>query len=87
MFHTMCSAMPSYLIVYQKPFRILISDWTVGLEGEYRLIFTDYLDNVSTEYQDPNSFGDPNAAALADRGPRNRTNGQDGWQSTWQPLQ
>ncbi len=44
-------------------------DWAVGLEGGYRLIFTDYLDDVSTEYQDPNFFEDPNAAALADRGP------------------
>ena len=44
-------------------------DWAVGLEGGYRLIFTDYLDDVSTIYQDPNFFEDPNAAALADRGP------------------
>ena len=39
------------------------------LEGGYRFTFTDYLDDVSTVYQDPNSFTDPIARALADRRP------------------
>ena len=43
--------------------------WQVGLEMSYRFSFTDYLDDVSTNYRDPNSFSDPVAAALADRRP------------------
>ncbi len=39
------------------------------LEGGYRLTFTDYLDDVSTVYQDQSLFTDPVAAALADRSP------------------
>lgn len=41
----------------------------VSLEGGWRFSFTDYLDDVSTVYLDPNSFSDPLALALADRGP------------------
>ena len=39
------------------------------LEGGYRFTFTDYLDDVSTVYQDPNSFTDPIRLALHDRRP------------------
>lgn len=39
------------------------------LEAGYRKTFTDYLDDVSNRYVDNNSFDDPIAAALADRGP------------------
>ncbi|MBL3655368.1 DUF6089 family protein [Fulvivirga sediminis] len=40
----------------------------LGLEGGYRLTFTDYLDDVSTVYKDHNSFGeDYLAQAMADR--------------------
>ena len=35
----------------------------------YRFTFTDYLDDVSTVYIDPNSFTDPIARELADRRP------------------
>jgi hypothetical protein len=41
--------------------------FNVALEGGYRITFTDYLDDVSTVYRDPNSFTDPIARALADR--------------------
>lgn len=41
----------------------------IVLEGGYRFTFTDYLDDVSTVYQDPNSFTDEIARALADRRP------------------
>jgi hypothetical protein len=41
----------------------------VSLEMGYRLTFSDYLDDVSTEYIDNNSFTDPVAKALADRRP------------------
>jgi len=43
--------------------------WQVGLEISYRFSFTDYLDDVSTNYRDPLSFSNPIAAALADRRP------------------
>jgi hypothetical protein len=39
----------------------------VGLEVSYRKVFTDYIDDVSTVYKDPNSFTDPTAKALANR--------------------
>jgi len=42
---------------------------SVSLEGGYRKVFTDYLDDVSTVHKDPASFSDPVAAALADRRP------------------
>ena len=41
--------------------------FNVVLEGGYRLTFTDYLDDVSTVYQDQSLFTDPIASALADR--------------------
>jgi hypothetical protein len=41
--------------------------FNVALEGGYRFAFTDYLDDVSTFYKDPNTFSDPIARALADR--------------------
>lgn len=41
----------------------------VAIEGGWRLTFTDYLDDVSTEHSDPASFSDPIAAALSDRRP------------------
>jgi len=43
--------------------------WQIGLEMSYRFSFTDYLDDVSTNYRDPLSFSNPIAAALADRRP------------------
>ncbi len=45
------------------------SQWEVGFEMKYRFTFTDYLDDVSTDYRDPASFPDPIATALADRRP------------------
>ncbi len=44
--------------------------WQLALELSYRLTFTDYLDDVSTLYRDPASFGNSLAAALADRRPQ-----------------
>jgi Domain of unknown function (DUF6089) len=45
--------------------------FNISIEGGWRKTFTDYLDDVSTVYIDPNSFGDrPDpalAVALADR--------------------
>ena len=40
-----------------------------AVEGGLRYTFTDYLDDVSTQYLDNASFSDPNAQALADIGP------------------
>ncbi|ELR70623.1 hypothetical protein C900_03604 [Fulvivirga imtechensis AK7] len=39
----------------------------IGLEGGYRLTFTDYLDDVSTVYQLHSSIEDPLVQAMADR--------------------
>jgi len=50
--------------------KFMISPYfNIVLEGGYRLTFTDYLDDVSTVYQDQSLFTDPIAAALADRSP------------------
>lgn len=43
--------------------------FNLAVEGGYRKMFTDYLDDVSTVHVDPSSFADPIAAALADRRP------------------
>ena len=43
--------------------------FNVVVEGGWRKIFTDYLDDVSTVHQNPSSFTDPIAAALSDRRP------------------
>ncbi len=40
-----------------------------AIEGLYRITFTDYLDDVSTNYIDQSSFSDPLASSLADRRP------------------
>jgi len=39
------------------------------IEGGYRMVFTDYLDDVSTLHLGPAAFSDPIAAALSDRRP------------------
>lgn len=39
------------------------------IEGGYRKVFTDYLDDVSTAHLGPAAFTDPIAAALSDRRP------------------
>lgn len=39
----------------------------ISIEAGWRILFTDYLDDVSTVYLNPNSFSDPIAKALADR--------------------
>lgn len=39
------------------------------IEGGYRVVFTDYLDDVSTTHLGPAAFSDPIAAALSDRRP------------------
>ena len=41
--------------------------FNIAVEGCWRLMFTDYLDDVSTVYPDPASFSDPTAAALSMR--------------------
>ncbi|MBI2968336.1 MAG: hypothetical protein HYY40_11075 [Bacteroidetes bacterium] len=42
-------------------------NYRVGLELNYRLTFTDYLDDASTTYPDPAIFTDPVAAELSNR--------------------
>jgi hypothetical protein len=42
-------------------------NWGVGFEYGARYAMTDYIDDVSTTYVDPNLFDDPVAQALADR--------------------
>ncbi|MBN8578210.1 MAG: outer membrane beta-barrel protein [Cytophagales bacterium] len=44
-------------------------NFNVALEGGFRKVFTDYLDDVSTVYLDNSSFTNPIAQALADRRP------------------
>ncbi len=44
-------------------------NFNVALEGGYRKIFTDYLDDVSTIHLGPAASSDPIAAALSDRRP------------------
>jgi len=39
----------------------------ISLEFGYRITTTDYLDDVSTVYQDPSTFDDPICRALHDR--------------------
>ncbi len=41
------------------------TQWRIGLEATYNMVFSDYIDDVSTVYADPNSFGDPVAAYLS----------------------
>jgi len=44
-------------------------NFNVAIEGGYRKLFTDYLDDVSTVHLGPAAFSDPIAAALSDRRP------------------
>jgi hypothetical protein len=44
-----------------------LSQINISIEAGWRVLFTDYLDDVSTVYLDNNSFTDPIAKALADR--------------------
>ena len=47
-------------------FRVgLGAQWRIGLEATYNMVFSDYVDDVSTVYADPNSFSDPTAAFLS----------------------
>ena len=39
----------------------------ITIDGGYRFVLSDYLDDVSSEYPDPDSFTDPIARALSDR--------------------
>ena len=39
----------------------------IGFEYNWRICFTDYLDDVSTKYADPSKLGSPLAVALANR--------------------
>lgn len=41
--------------------------WDFSAEYGYRITFTDYLDDASTDYKDPDSFTDPLARELSDR--------------------
>jgi len=44
-------------------FRVGIgAQWRIGLEASYNVVFSDYLDDVSTVYADPASFNNPTAA-------------------------
>lgn len=58
------------VIPYGLGARIMLNPFlNISIEGGYRKVFTDYLDDVSTVHKDPLSFSDPIAAALADRRP------------------
>lgn len=47
-------------------FRVgLGAQWRIGLEASYNVVFSDYLDDVSTVYADPSSFNDPVASYLS----------------------
>jgi len=41
------------------------AQWRIGLEATYNMVFSDYIDDVSTVYADPASFSDPAAAFLS----------------------
>jgi hypothetical protein len=45
----------------------VIPQLNLGIELGYRITFTDYLDDVSTVYPNPDSFTNPIAAKLSDR--------------------
>jgi hypothetical protein len=58
------------VIPYGLGAKLMLSPFlNISIEGGYRKVFTDYLDDVSTVHKDPASFSDPTAAALADRRP------------------
>ena len=47
-------------------FRVGIgAQWRIGLEASYNVVFSDYLDDVSTVYADPTSFSNPTASYLS----------------------
>jgi hypothetical protein len=47
-------------------FRVGIgAQWRIGLEASYNVVFSDYLDDVSTVYADPTSFNNPTASYLS----------------------
>ena len=41
------------------------TSWRFGIEASYVKTFSDYIDDVSTVYADPNSFSDPVASVLS----------------------
>lgn len=49
----------------------LLPNLLVGLDGTYRWTFTDYLDDVSTNYVKPSELKNPKAIEFADRSPSN----------------
>ncbi|QSE96788.1 DUF6089 family protein [Fulvivirga lutea] len=56
------------VIPYGLGVRIKVNPfWNLAIEGGFRQTFTDYIDDVSTNYIDNSSFRDPVDAALADR--------------------
>lgn len=58
------------VLIYGGGIKYMINPFfNIALEGGYRQTFTDYLDDVSTQYKDNNSFTDPIAKQLADRRP------------------
>ena len=58
----------AFVIPFGGGFKYKVNPFVnIGIEGGYRLTFTDYLDDVSTVYKDHNSFEDPLAQAMADR--------------------
>ena len=52
------------------------AQWRIGLEASYNMVLSDYLDDVSTVYADPNSFNDPVAAYLSNPSDPSITVGQ-----------
>jgi len=60
----------AFTLVYGAGVKYMINPFiNVAIEAGYRQTFTDYLDDVSTNYIDNSSFSSPIAASLADRGP------------------
>jgi hypothetical protein len=57
-------------IPYGLGVRLMIDPFfNICVEGGYRKLFTDYLDDVSTVHLGPGAFSDPIAQALSDRRP------------------
>lgn len=58
------------VIPYGLGIRYMVDPFfNICVEGGYRLVFTDYLDDVSTIHLGPGAFTDPIAQALSDRRP------------------
>ncbi|MBI4945889.1 MAG: hypothetical protein HY840_05750 [Bacteroidetes bacterium] len=73
----------NYLISVGSGFRLALNRyWGIGLELGLRYTFTDYIDDVSTTYQDPSTFnGNPVAIHFANPSLADRPSGAWGCQT------